>query len=148
LVSRWAGVTRAREREVKKTYLGGCHCGAVRFAVDVDVGAGTTKCNCTICAKSRLWTVQATPETFRLISGEETLQDYSFSAHVAHSFFCRICGVRPYQYVEVPDGPTYYNVNLACLDDVDIDELVGAPVTYVDQLNDRWWESPAEVRHL
>jgi hypothetical protein len=92
--------------------------------------------------------VQATPETFRLTRGEEALQDYSFSAHVAHSYFCRICGVRPYQYVEVPDGPTYYNVNLACLDAVNVDELVGAPVTYVDQLNDRWWDAPAEVRHL
>jgi hypothetical protein len=57
--------------------------------------------------------------------------------------------VRPYQYVEIPGGgPIYYNVNLACLEGVDIDELMAAPVTYVDQLNDRWRERPAEVRHL
>lgn len=134
---------------MKKTYPGACHCGAVRFAVDVDIGAGTTKCNCTICAKSRLWTVQATPDTFRLTCGEDALQDYSFRAHVAHSYFCRTCGVRPFQFVDIPgDGPTYYNVSVACLEGVDIDELVAAPVTYVDQLNDRWWECPSETRHL
>jgi hypothetical protein len=93
--------------------------------------------------------VRAAPKTFRLIRGQDALQDYSFSAHVAHSYFCRTCGVRPYQYVDIPGtGPKYYNVNLACLEGVDIDELIAAPITYVDQLNDRWRERPAEVRHL
>jgi hypothetical protein len=45
-------------------------------------------------------------------------------------------------------GGKYYNVNVSCLDGVDIDELTSAPVTYYDGLNDNWGQAPAETRHL
>jgi hypothetical protein len=45
-------------------------------------------------------------------------------------------------------GSKYYNVNVACLDSVDIDELMAAPVTFYDGLNDDWENTPAETRHL
>ena len=133
-----------------RTYTGSCHCGAIRFEADVDIGGGTSKCNCTICTKMRLWSVDAKPEVFRLIAGEGDLTDYQGNNKVAHHVFCKHCGVRPFEWVDMPNmsGSKYYNINVACLDGVDIDELVAAPVTYYDGRNDNWGAKPAETRHL
>ena len=135
---------------MRKTYSGGCHCGAVRFEADLDIAAGTGKCNCTICTKMRLWSVDVRPDAFRLLAGEAEMTDYRGRSDVAHHLFCRHCGVRPFEWVDTPNmtGSRYYNVNVACLDGVDIDELMAAPVTYYDGLNDAWGSTPAEVRHL
>ncbi len=133
-----------------KTYSGGCHCGAIRFEADVDISAGTGKCNCSICAKARLWTVDAKPDAFRLLSGQADITDYRGKNPVAHHPFCRHCGVRAFQRVGMPNmsGSEYYNVSLACLDGVDIDELMAAPVTYYDGLNDDWDKTPSDTRAL
>jgi len=78
------------------------------------------------------------------------MTDYRFNSGVAHHYFCRHCGVRPFQYVDLSaDGrPRYYNVNVACLDDIDVDELMAAPVNYPDGRHDQWESRPAEIRHL
>jgi hypothetical protein len=133
-----------------RTYTGSCHCGAIRFEVDVDISAGTGKCNCTICTKMRLWTLNAKPEMFRLMAGETDLTDYQGKNWVAHHLFCKHCGVRPFEWVDMPNmiGAKYYNINVGCLNEVDIDELMAAPVTYYDGLNDDWGSTPAETRHL
>lgn len=133
-----------------KTYTGSCHCGAVCIEADVDLSAGTGKCNCTLCTKMRLWSVEVRPQAFRLVAGEEALTDYRGRNPVAHHFFCHHCGVRPFERIEMPNmtGHVYYNINVACLDGVDIDELVAAPVTYFDGLNNDWGSTPREVRHL
>ncbi|MET0402937.1 MAG: GFA family protein [Cystobacter sp.] len=120
-----------------RTYKGRCLCGAVRFEFDVDLSAGTNRCNCTSCTKTGWWSVVVKPEAFRLVAGRETLGDYSLSEDM-HARFCGTCGVRTFSHGDVPDlGGAFYSVNLNCLEDAD---LTGVPVRYLDGRHDTWAE--------
>ena len=131
-----------------RTYRGGCHCGAVRF--EADLGSRRHGHYCSICTKMRLWSVQAGPQAFRLLAGAAELANFRGGNSVAHHPFCRRCGIHAFDRVEMPNmsGAPHFNVNVACLDDLDVDELMAAPVAYFDGRNDNWGSTPAEVRHL
>lgn len=134
---------------MNKTYRGGCHCGAVRYEADLDLAAGTFKCNCSICTKLRNWLTMVKADAFRLLSGDADLTDYQFGARNIHHLFCRHCGVHSFGWGDLPDlGGKTYAVNVNCLDNVAPAELLDAPVTCVDGRNDNWRAAPAETRHL
>ena len=132
-----------------KTYTGSCHCGAVRFEADIDLSVGTGKCNCSICTKSRNWSAVIKPEAFRLLAGEEALNDYQFGTKSAHHLFCRHCGIRSFGrgYVEQIGGH-HVPVQLTSLDNATPEELIAAPVKYANGRDNSWWDEPAETRHL
>jgi hypothetical protein len=132
---------------MNRAYQGGCHCGALRFEADLDPTAGTIKCNCTYCAKSRFWLAQTEPDSFRA-SGDAT--DYRGRNPVAHHFFCPRCGIHVYDRIDAPNmlGRPYINVSVICLDDLDVDEWMVAPVRYCDGLNEDRASTPKETRHL
>jgi len=135
------------EGKVKQTYSGSCHCQAVRFEADIDLAAGTFRCNCSICFKSRAWLASAPASEFRLLAGEQSLRDYQFGKKRIHHFFCTQCGVRPFSRGVDGKGQESYAIRVNCLDGVDAKEFAEAPVRYFNMQHDDF-KPPAETRHL
>lgn len=127
---------RVRRAAGVQRYRGSCHCGAVRFEVDLDLEAGTSRCNCTICTKASLWSAVVKPAAFRLLSGEESLTDYQREAKIGHFLFCKVCGVRPFGRGDAPwlDG-AYVSVQVTCLDDADLSDV---PINRFDGRHNSW----------
>jgi len=94
-------------------YEGGCHCGAVRFHVDVDDHVALA-CNCSMCAKMGYLHVIVPPERFAIVRGEQALRVYTFNTHVARHMFCGTCGVHP--FYRPRSHPRDWDVNALCLD--------------------------------
>ena len=132
-----------------KTYHGSCHCGAVTFEADLDLSAGTGRCNCSICTKRRAWGVNIKPDAFRLIQGDEALSDYQFGTFSGHHRFCSKCGCAPFGdgHVEAIGGD-FVSIAVNCLDDVTPEELANAPVRYSNGRDNRWFEPPAITAYL
>lgn len=137
---------------MKHWYNGSCHCGAVRFRVQLDIAAGTSKCNCTFCWKQRNWNVGGlTPDDFVLERGEDALTTYARkteSFEISHKF-CATCGTQTHGDGFLEElGGAFVAVRVAALDDLSVETLVSAPVTHCDGRHDNWWNSPDETRHL
>jgi len=131
---------------MKTSYAGSCHCGAVSFECAVDLAEPTSRCNCSICAKSRFWKAIVPDRDFRLLAGKTMLTEYTFGSNIRH-FFCARCGVKTFGRVAIPEIGPVHAVNVMCLDAADA-ELAAAPILYENGRDDRWDEAPAETRHL
>ncbi|HVY85081.1 MAG TPA: GFA family protein [Caulobacterales bacterium] len=131
-----------------KTYTGSCHCGAVRYEADVDLAQGGSRCNCSICRKTRAWGVSVKPSAFRLLAGEEALGSYEFGTKVGQHRFCRTCGVRVFGAFDIPEiGGEMVSIQIATLDATD-EELAATPVIYCNGRDNDWWRPPAITAYL
>lgn len=106
-----------------KTYQGSCHCGAVKFSFSCEPITQGCRCNCSICRrKGATMSEPYFPKNnFELLQGENQLTKYQFGDHDVNHYFCSICGISPFHDGTGNEGN--YRVNLACVDDVDIESL-------------------------
>jgi len=94
---------------------GGCHCGKVRFEIDVGPRPRVQVCTCSICRMTGYIHLIVPASRFRLTSGADALTEYRFNTGVARHLFCRHCGVKSFY---VPRShPHGYSINVRCLDD-------------------------------
>ena len=133
---------------MKKTYTGGCHCGAVRYEADMDLSQGTLRCNCSICSKARAWLVGIGGDDFRLLKGQEALSDYQFGRKNIHHLFCKTCGVKSFGRGAGANGKAMVAIMVSCVDDIPDAELAALPIVYVDGRHDDMASAPTETRHL
>jgi hypothetical protein len=107
----------------EKTYDGGCHCGAVRYRVVLDLESPAITCNCSICSKTGTMLSFAPAERFQLLSGQDALIDYQWGRKHIHHLFCKRCGIRSFARGTAPDGRETAAVNVRCLDGIDLAAL-------------------------
>ncbi|MCK0195459.1 GFA family protein [Ancylobacter sp. 6x-1] len=116
----------ASDKKAPALHGGGCHCGAVRFEVETDLGQ-ILACNCSICSKKGLLLTFVPDAAFRLGSGAQALREYRFNKHVIGHMFCSDCGVEPFARGAMPDGTAMVAVNVRCLDGIDLGTLSPTP---------------------
>jgi hypothetical protein len=126
-----------------RKHAGGCHCGEVRYEVELDLEkAGPSRCNCSICTKTAVTGAIVKPAAFRLVSGEEHLTEYRWGGNVSGRFFCKRCGVHCFGKGHLAEvGGDFVSINANTLDDVDPAEL---EVVYWDGRHDNWQAGPAK----
>ncbi|HRP68062.1 MAG TPA: GFA family protein [Turneriella sp.] len=106
-----------------KKYTGSCHCGEVRYEVQLDLTQPVTACNCSMCGRSGTYLTFVSENDFVLKSGSDSLQDYQFNKKHIHHLFCKVCGIKPFARGAAPDGSSTIAVNVRCLDGIEFDKL-------------------------
>lgn len=122
-----------------KKHLGSCHCGDVRFSVEIDATAGS-RCNCSVCMKIAPTTGIAKPEALTLLSDPSRLSTYEWGGKTGQRYFCSRCGVHVFGRGSLPElGGAYVSINLNCLDDIDLRDVT---VVHFDGRHDNWQAGP------
>ena len=98
---------------VTTAHAGSCHCGAVRFTVELPAEPRAARCDCSICSMKGAVAVGAPLAALEIVEGADKLTCYRFNTGVAKHWFCSICG--SYTHHQRRSDPTIYGVNVACL---------------------------------
>ena len=133
-----------------KTYTGGCHCGAVRYAVSVDLSqTRASKCNCSICLKTNRMSLEVKPEDFKLISPAtlDAVPDYQYGSKSQHHHFCDKCGIHCFlhgSFVFEGQESKNFSINAVTLDPDQGFDLREFKVVYWDGKTQNWAAGPSE----
>ena len=105
-----------------QTYDGGCHCGRVRFRIEVDLSESVIgECDCSICTKKGILHLPVHRDRLQVLSGAGDLSTYTFGTGTAKHTFCRHCGI--HAFYQPRSDPQNYSVNARCLDGYDPDTM-------------------------
>lgn len=97
-------------------YLGGCHCGMVRFSLTKPQPVTqAVACNCSLCRKKGILIVPAEEDEITITAGEADLTNYQFGTKTASHWFCRHCGI--HVVTRPRSNPERLGVNARCFDD-------------------------------
>lgn len=106
---------------------GSCHCGAVRFQVQLTDGLKTARrCNCSYCRMRGAIAVSAALQDIEITSGEELLTLYQFHTMQAKHYFCSKCGI--YTHHQRRSKPDQFGINVACLEGISPFDFEEVPV--------------------
>jgi hypothetical protein len=104
---------------IARPYTLSCHCGAVRFEVDAELGA-VSDCNCSTCARHGFLHWSVPKSAIRLLTWQIPLSVYAWRDIVEGHHFCPTCGVGIMRAGYPND---HVNVNARCIEGVDVFEL-------------------------
>jgi len=132
--------TKSNIKAGPRRLQGGCHCGAVRFEAELDLGQGGSRCNCSVCTKTAILGAIVKPHQLSLLKGEEALGAYAWGPKISKRYFCRHCGIHCFGRGHLAEvGGDYASVNLNCLDDFDPWSVAAI---YWDGRHDNWYAGP------
>jgi hypothetical protein len=119
---------------------GSCHCGAVRYRVELDLSSPGSRCNCSVCTKTGVTSAIVKPDKFELLTPETELGAYVWGAKLSTRYFCKNCGVHCFGrgYLEEVGGD-YVAVNLNSVEDLEVNAL---PLVHWDGRHDNWQSGP------
>ena len=105
---------------MKRKYEGSCHCGKVRYEVELDP-AEALVCDCSICTKKGVVIGRVDEADFHLLTPLEDLTLYQFNKRIAKHYFCPDCGIHTFNRPR--SAPERWVVNLRCLAGLDLAAL-------------------------
>jgi hypothetical protein len=109
-------------------FRGSCHCGAIAYELAEDLPTQALQCNCSICQRKGYLHLFSTPEKFTLMGNRDELQVYTFNRHAIRHQFCKTCGCAPFAEGTTPDGRSMVEVNLRCVEGIDLAKLAIVPI--------------------
>lgn len=108
-------------------HQGQCHCGAVRFEVELSDGFNIIRrCTCSYCRARGAVVAAAAFGGVHVIAGADKLTSYRFNTRTAEHFFCSVCGI--YTHHQRRSDPSQYGINVACLAGVSPFDFAEVPV--------------------
>jgi len=113
------------------SYRGSCHCGRVRFEVELELDH-VRSCDCSICRKRGALIHRVEEHQLRLLTPLDDLTLYQWHTLTGEDYFCPTCGILPFRRPrhrtaeEAAQGMAPFSgwsVNVRCLEGVDLDSI-------------------------